>query len=82
MHYLVYNSSSLVHKDSGEVIYKQRELSPKCIYFVTRGGVVETREEVREKTAVHKIGQLFGFENMIMADSLSTAKAVTFTELL
>ena len=44
--------------------------------------MVETREEVREKTAVHKIGQLFGFENMIMADSLSTAKAVTFTELL
>ena len=38
------------------MIYCQRECPPKCVYFVTRGGVIEKRDEVNELPVAHKIG--------------------------
>ena len=79
---LVYSESSLIHIDAGEEIYKQGECAPRNIYFVTRGGILEKRNESGESSISHKIGQIFGLGNIIISNSVATTTAKTFTEVL
>lgn len=45
LYQLIYNESSLLQIDAGHPIYKQGDIAPRSVYFVTRGGVLEKRDE-------------------------------------